>query len=182
MGKASSSKKVARAASTSGGRTAGGRTPWAYYLAIVAVIVLGTAMVYASRHHRLTSINSVGATAPVAGQDHWHVAYGVYLCTNATSGEFIPPIPDTSDPDGIHTHGDGVIHIHPYVNSAAGKNAVLGEFTKTVGITLNAADLKIPGFAATSANKAFGGHDYKDTDSCGGKPGRVQVQVFANAS
>jgi hypothetical protein len=176
MGKASSNKKVARAASTSGGRTAGGRTPWAYYLAIIAVVLLGTATVYFSRSHRLASTNNPGAIPPAVGVDHWHEAYAFYVCTSATKGEFIAPFPYQLDSEGIHTHGDGVIDIHPSTKSAAGKNAVLGVFTKVTGVTLNAGELKIPSFTG------YGGHDYHDSDSCGGTPGRVQVQRFASAT
>jgi len=176
MGKASSNKKVARAASTSGGRTARGRTPWVYYLTIIAIVVLGTAMVYFSRANRLSASNNIGATPPVVGQDHWHEAYAIYVCTAADKGEFLPVFPYQADPEGIHTHGDGVINIHPYEKSAAGKNAVLGVFTKVTGVTLNAGELKVPSFAG------YGGHDYKDSDNCGGKPGRVQVTVFRTAT
>ncbi len=176
MGKASSNKKVARAASTSGGRTARGRTPWVYYVSIIAVVVLGTAMVYFSRAHRLAKTNNVGPTPPVVGVDHWHEAYAFYVCTNATKGEFVPAFPYQADPEGIHTHGDGVINIHPYEKAAAGKNAVLGVFTKVTGVTLNAGELRIPSAAA------FASHDYHDSDSCGGTPGRVQVTVFRTAT
>jgi hypothetical protein len=176
MGKASSTKKVQRAASTSGGRTARGRTPWVYYLTIAAIVVLGTAMVYFSRAHRLAGVTNVGPTPPVVAQDHWHEAYGFYVCTSATKGEFVPNIPYQTDAQGIHTHGDGVINIHPYEKSAAGKNAVLGVFTNGTGVTMNAGELKIPSFAG------YGGHDYHDSDSCGGKPGRVQVMVFSTAT
>jgi hypothetical protein len=176
MGKASSNKKVQRAASTSGGRTAGGRTPWVYYLTIIGIVVLGSATVYFSRAHRLSAANNVGPTPPVVGQDHWHEAYGFYVCTSATKGEFIPAFPYQTDAAGIHTEGDGVIDVHPYQKSAAGKNAVLGVFTKGTGVTLNAGELKIPSFAG------YGGHDYHDTDSCGGKPGRVQIFVFSTAT
>ena len=51
MGKASSSKKVARAAGTGGGRTNRGRVPWMYYLALAAVVILGTATVGQSREN-----------------------------------------------------------------------------------------------------------------------------------
>ena len=176
MGKASSNKKVARAASTSGGRTAGGRTPWIYYLTIGAIVVLGSAMIYFSRSHRLSAANTVGANPPVVGQDHWHEAYGFYVCTAADKGEFIPAFGYQVDPQGIHTHGDGVINIHPYEKSAAGKNAVLGVFTNVTGVTLNAGELKIPSFPG------YGGHDYKDSDSCGGKPGRVGVTIFPSST
>ncbi len=167
MGKASSSKKVARAAGTGGGRTSRGRTPWVYYLTIAVVAVLGVAGVYSSRQHRLQTITTAGKVPPRAGQDHWHVAYGIYVCDTATKGHFLPAITNQNDPVGIHTHGDGVIHVHPYYDSSAGKNATLGKFASATHMTLNAGELKYPG-----------GHDYRDGDSCGGKPGRVQVYVW----
>lgn len=175
MGKASS-KKVARAASTSGGRTARGRTPWVYYTIIAGIVVIGVLLVYFSRQHRLAVATNVGPTPPVVGQDHWHEAYGFYVCTSSTKGEFVPNFAYQVDAEGIHTHGDGVINIHPYTKSAAGKNAVLGVFTNGTGVTLNAGELKIPSFTG------YGGHDYHDSDSCGGKPGRVQVMVFPTST
>ena len=46
--------------------------------------------------------------APVVG-DHWHVAVGFSRC-----GEALPePSDDAEDRHGIHTHGDGLIHLHP---------------------------------------------------------------------
>jgi hypothetical protein len=166
MGKASSSKKVARAAGTGGGRTNRGRTPWMYYGAILAVIILGTAAVVTSRNHRLKTISASGLTPPRVGQDHWHVAYGIDIC-----GKFQPAITNQTDPVGVHTHGDSVIHVHPFVDSAAGKNATLGKFASTVKMTLNSGELKVPG-----------GKDYRDGDSCEGKPGRVQVQLFSSVT
>jgi hypothetical protein len=167
MGKASSNKKVARAAGTGGGRTARGRTPWMYYGSIILVILLGVAGVYSSRNHRLSTISASGRTAPPrVGQDHWHVAYGIDIC-----GKFQPAITDQVDPTGIHTHGDSVIHVHPYVDASAGKNATLGKFADAVKMTLNAGELKVPG-----------GTDYRDGDKCNGKPGRVEVQIFTTAA
>jgi hypothetical protein len=98
----------------------------------------------------------------VANQDHWHAAYGVYLCD-----EFAPAITDERDPKGIHTHGDGIIHIHPFVRSAAGNNATLGVFTNTVRIELSDDKIQLPG-----------GKAYKSGDTkCGDKSGIVQVKV-----
>src|SRR6476619_3770453 len=119
MGRASSSKKVARAASTGGGRTARGARPLLWYGAITLVVILGVAGIVSSRaEHRASA--SGNTTPPVANKDHWHAAYGVYLCD-----QFAPPITDTRDPKGIHTHGDGIIHIHPFVRSSSGNNATL---------------------------------------------------------
>jgi hypothetical protein len=180
MGKASSSKKVARAASTGGGRTSRGRTPWGFYLTIAALVVLGIGGVYSSRSHRLQKISAAGKSPPIANKDHWHVAYGIYVCDSADKGHFLPPIPTQTDPQGIHTHGDGVMHVHPYLDASAGKNATVGKFSSAVGMTLNSGELKVPSFAATNGNPAYSSHDYRDGDSCGGKPGRVQVQIFSS--
>jgi hypothetical protein len=172
MGKASTNKKVARAAGTGGGRTSRGRTPWAYYLVLAVIVILGTAMVYTSRQHRLGNINSAGATTPPrVNQDNWHVGYAIYECTSATAGRFLPPITNQHSNHGISTKGDGVIYISPTSKSVAGQNATLDKFASAVGMTLNAGELKSPG-----------GHDYRDGDSCGGKPGRVQVQVFSSTT
>jgi hypothetical protein len=170
MGKASSNKKVARAASTGGGRTARGRTPWLYWTVISLCVVLGLAGVVFSRNQRLHKLSASGvneAPFPAAkGKqgDHWHTAYGVYLCDH-----FAEPISDQRDPNGIHTHADGVIHVHPYVAKAAGKNANLGQFADAVKMTLNAGELKLSG-----------GHDYREGDKCNGKSGRVRIHMFKN--
>jgi hypothetical protein len=169
MGKASSSKKVARAAGTGGGRTNRGRRPWIYYLSLAVIVVLGTAMVYTSRSHRLHTISASGSTTPPrVGRDNWHVAYAIYECTAADKGRFLPPITDQHSNHGISTKGDGVIYVSPTSNSVAGKNATLDKFASAVGMTLNAGELKAPG-----------AKDHRDGDDCGGKPGRVQVQVFS---
>ena len=163
MGKASS-KKVARAATTGGGRTSRGERPWGWYTVMIFVAVLGVALVVLSRNQRLQADNPATAQKPrPAGKgfqgDHWHAAYGVYLCD-----KFAPDIQSERDPSGIHTHNDGVIHIHPFTSAASGSKATLGVFTRTVGMTLTSDSVKLPG-----------GKEYSDGDKCGGKPGRLRV-------
>ncbi|MCU4185704.1 hypothetical protein K6U06_15150 [Acidiferrimicrobium sp. IK] len=165
MGKASSSKKVARAAGTGGGRTSGGRTPWSYYGVIALVVVLGLVGTVVSREHRNSQIAGAGTVPPTVGGTPWNEAFAVYEC-----GKFVPNIKTTKDPVGITTNGDGVIRIHPYVKSAAGKNATLGKFASSVGMKLNAAELQVPG-----------GHLYHDGDTCDGKAAHIYVKQFAYA-
>lgn len=162
MGKASSNKKVARAAGTGGGRTNRGRTPWTYYGAILVVVVLGVVGTVTSRNHRIAQINGQGTVQPTVGTV-WNEGFAVYAC-----GKFLPPFKPHKDPYGITTQGDGIIHIHPTVKSAAGKNATLGKFASSVGMTLNAAVVQIPG-----------GKAYQDGASCGGGKGHVYVKQFA---
>ncbi len=162
MGRASSTKKVARAASTGGGRTKGEKRPWAWWSAIGLVVVVGIALVWVSRdENRSQAAAEIDNTAPKIG-DHWHAAYGFYLCD-----AFADPIKDETDPHGIHTHGDGVIHIHPSDRTTTGKNANLGKFADAVKMTLTDSEIKLPG-----------GKAYKEGDTkCGGKPGIVQVEI-----
>jgi hypothetical protein len=101
-------------------------------------------------------------TPPVANRDHWHAAYGVLLCD-----QLAPPIQDQRDPKGIHTHGDGLIHVHPFVRAAAGDNATLGVFADAVKMTITDSELKVPG------GKSF----REGRNECAGKPGIVQVKV-----
>ena len=60
---------------------------------------------------------------PVVNEDHWHAAVGVYVCDR-----FVPDIAEFESGVGVHTHGDGVIHIHPFTAEGAGRNATLGLF------------------------------------------------------
>ena len=45
--------------------------------------------------------------APHIGQDHWHASYTYYKC-----GTKMPNAPTWES--GVHTHGDGIMHIHPF--------------------------------------------------------------------
>jgi hypothetical protein len=163
MGKASSSKKVARAAGTGGGRTHRGRTPWTYFSILAVVAVLGIVLTWTSRDRRLSAINNRGNTPPTVGTV-WNEGYAVYEC-----GKFAPAITHATNPEGITTgNGDGIIHIHPTTKAAAGKNATLGKFASAAGMKLNAGELQVPG-----------GKLHLDGDSCQGKPGHVYVKEFA---
>src|SRR5438270_7334925 len=124
MGKASTNKKVARAASTGGGRTARGAKPWGWYSAIALVSIVGLALIVVSRNENIRSNNPRSGPAPRVNIDHWHAALGVYLCD-----QFAPNVKDSgTDPHGIHTHGDGIVHIHPFDKTSAGNNARLSVF------------------------------------------------------
>ncbi|HLH46472.1 MAG TPA: hypothetical protein VKV25_04870, partial [Acidimicrobiales bacterium] len=127
MGKASSNKKVARAAGISGGRTRRGRRPWGFYALLALVVVLGVAFTVTSRNRYESQLagktKSNASVAPTVGGTPWNEAYAVDVC-----GRFAKPLTVTSTKTGLTTAGDGVIRIAPKVKSAAGKNATLGVF------------------------------------------------------
>src|SRR5215217_600552 len=161
MGRASSSKKVARAARAAG-RPGTGRN-WLWPAAVVALVALGVTLVWVSR-----GTNSEAAAEPPTFGDHWHVAYGVYTCDG-----FTDPLADQNgDANGIHTHEDGLIHIHPTSAQATGDKATLGVFDEETGLGLDDDRLEIPG----------GDTFVEGEDKCDGKPGIVQVAVWDDPS
>jgi hypothetical protein len=154
MGKASSSKKVARAA-RAGGRTAGNKQRNLLFPGVIGVImVLGVALVAFAANDRKSETD----VAPVLG-DHWHAAVGFYICD-----QFEPDIAEFESRVGIHTHGDGVIHIHPSSADGAGENATLGAFLEGAGVTL------------TDTELTMGDQTWKEGDQkCGDEDGELVV-------
>lgn len=155
-----SSKKVTRAARTSGGRTARGARPWGWYTAMSLVVVLGVAGIVSSREDYQEKVTGP-QTPPAVNKDHWHAAFGIYVCD-----KYLPPIQSARDPLGIHTHNDGIIHIHPFQRASAGKNATLKIYADAVGMKVNATSFKVPGDKT-----------YRDGQNCNGKDAEVQFWV-----
>ena len=83
------------------------------------VIVLGVSLVVYARNDRRKE--DLGGT-PQLG-DHIHQAFGINVC-----GEWLENVPEFESAVGIHTHGDGVLHIHPFSQLGVGANATLGRF------------------------------------------------------
>jgi hypothetical protein len=142
MGKASSSKKVARAARTGGGRTRRGSSSLGWPVAMALVVVMGTAGIVYSREQRQPDTSAPRPAENGRPADHWHSAIGFNIC-----GTFASNLPEPqSDPLGIHTHGDGVVHTHPFSARAAGKNARLGVFFDTYeGLKVTSDEIRLPG-------------------------------------
>jgi hypothetical protein len=88
---------------------------------LALVIVLGSGLVVYARNDR--NSEDLGGV-PQLG-DHIHQAIAFVAC-----GEFLPDLPEFESPIGIHTHGDGVIHIHPFSQLGVGANATVERFFK----------------------------------------------------
>jgi hypothetical protein len=158
MGKASSSKKVSRVARTGGGRTnRRSSVSWGFPALMGIVVLLGVLGVWFSRD---TAHHSAAADQPTVN-DHWHAAYGWDIC-----GNFLPDLPQPPNLIGLHTHGDGVIHIEPQDPVLdTGKNANLGRFVSGYpGLELSKTSL-------TVLNQTWTNGEPK----CDGKPGEISV-------
>ncbi|HKZ51613.1 MAG TPA: hypothetical protein VJ256_07655, partial [Dehalococcoidia bacterium] len=107
-----------------------------------------------------------GAVSPLRG-DHWHASYEMYVC-----GTRQPQLPQF--PGGVHTHGDGIIHIHPQQPFEEGTGARLVRWFEYAGDAfgtggrLSPDTLQIPGQTK----------EYRNGDACpDGQTGVVQVYV-----
>ncbi|MEM7091363.1 MAG: hypothetical protein AAF567_00060 [Actinomycetota bacterium] len=96
---------------------------------------------------------------PAPGSSHWHAAYVVRICDDV-----IAPFTSDADPLGIHSHADGLIHIHPFFVESGFEQATLGLFADAMGLALSTGRLRLPG-----------GGVWRDGDLCNGEPGRVFV-------
>jgi hypothetical protein len=104
-------------------------------VAIAVVVIVGVVAVVLTRG----SSNSAGSGPPHAPNqaanlagDHWHTAFEVDICGEwlAAQPQFEKPAdnPNQATNVGIHTHGDHLIHTHPFVNSEEGNNANIAKF------------------------------------------------------
>ena len=174
MGKASSNKKVARAAKAGGSRArAAGERNVLFPSMLALVVVLGTLLVVYARDERVAE----ALQQPLAFDDHWHSAYGIYVCD-----AFEADLPEYTAPQngGNHTHGDGLMHIHPFSSARAGENATLLSWLRDAGDALGTdADL-----TDTELVVPLGDTLTEGDDSCEGVEGDpiVQVHVWDTAA
>ena len=148
MGKASSSKKVQRAAQAAEASRGGGeRRERGFPLLVGVLILLGVGLVLAARGTRDPAV------APLL-TDHWHAAIEIYDC-----GTVQPTLQTQTDPDGIHTHGDSMAHIHPFNSSATGEDARLTVFFEAADVRISDTTINAPDFPTIDGTSGCDGAD-----------------------
>jgi hypothetical protein len=142
----SSTKKAAKLAKSGQGKKVRFQGGTMFPMVLAIVIVLGFALVVYARQSR----PSADASAPLQ-TDHWHHAYGFYLCDtwfklsgNAEEQDSNGLINTEFARTGIHSHDDGLIHWHPYSVASVGSNAKLGVFLDVYGVELTNSKLTFP--------------------------------------
>ena len=97
---------------------------------------------------------------PLIG-DHWHATLDIWIC-----GAKQPVLPEWVA--GIHTHGDGIIHLHPFDPSEEGPGAAIGKFFEYGGGLLTGNQMRLPASNITHTNG----------DTCpGGSAAVINVQI-----
>ena len=184
MATSSSAKKVARVAAKSGsskpsGASSGTGRNWMFALGILAIIALGIGVVALARNEN----GGLGdnSTPPKANLqngeafDHWHAAFAVEVC-----GKELDPLQDgPTDTQGIHTHGDGLIHIHPFTRTAAGTRATLERFFQQVSFKVTDTGFQLP----QGMTMEGGATTVKEGETkCGGKDGELVLAHWKDAA
>ncbi len=83
-------------------------------------------------------LNDFLIPGPEQNVDHWHAVYGVWDCTlDDGAGGWLEPFTSWRDDVGIHSHEDGLIHIHPFFGISAGHNATFGHFLESMEVFLS---------------------------------------------
>ena len=178
----SSAKKVAKLAQRGKGKKVRFQGGTLFPVAVLVVVVLGLLTVVYARQSR----PDPGSFPPQVG-DHWHAAYGMYVCDgwlpkltgaeeettlDASTGAEVYDNADFAA-TGIHSHADGVIHYHPYTTKAVGSRAKLGLFLDIYDVELTKDGIVLP--------TDQGGEQYLVEDTkCNGEDTSVRVVVWDN--
>jgi hypothetical protein len=145
----------------------GASRTWLY--ATIGIALVGALLVvltYNDRQDRASGAPTIG--------DHWHAYLGVNIC-----GTWEPAVPAFEGRDGsqsgspragIHSHGDFLIHDHPFASDESGKNATLGRYLEYAQSSVSRDSIKLWENWAPGVDKSNG-------DACGKKPGMLQWKV-----
>lgn len=153
------------------------RRRWVVAAAAIAAMGLAVAML-ASLGTRSSGRVDTGVAdrpdlevGPVQNLDRWNAIYAVWDCTAGDGdGAWLPPFQSMVDDVGIHSHGDGLISIHPFFESSAGRNATFSHFAASMGISVSPEAIVLDDGRVLAAGA-----------DCGGKAAVVQIRRWSSA-
>lgn len=193
MASSSSTKKAAKLAQKGKGQKIRFQGGTVFPVAVAIVLILGVALIAYSRQ----TLPAADATPPTI-DDHWHAAYGFYLCDswyqlagNLEEQDARGQLINTNFlRTGIHSHDDGVIHWHPSTSRATGKNAVLGVFLDAYEVELGNDTLRFPSLDVVAPNTTYPPtgsapllQEYSEQDTkCDGERAELSVRVWDSFS
>jgi hypothetical protein len=141
-----------------------------WYVAAAVLVIGGSLAVALSR----SNTSGIGPTA----SDHWHAALGVDDC-GKWAPNWLTPVSQAGGPiradnhlyAGMHSHGDGLIHMEPQSSADTGENATVGEYFKSAGFTIKTNEIKFGTLDPTTTVIE------KNGNKCNGKPGVLRWAV-----
>ena len=160
-------RKVAKAAATAGQRDLSFSSRLGFPVLIALICLLGISAVVYARSQR------EALASPVQNLDHWHAVYGVYNCNLIGEGDakYLAPFASTDDAQGIHSHFDGLMHIHPFFETSSGENAQIRHF-------LNEMQVQITPEAITIQNPFDPPQDLRAGEQCADGSGEASIVLL----
>jgi hypothetical protein len=163
-------------------RRRGGSTGWYIATGAIVVVLVVVLVLSVSDNKSASGSGPPFAADPNSNQagSHWHTYLGVNIC-----GEWLSPVPafefsaaNSSIQAGIHSHGDGLIHTHPFSASEEGSNATLGKYEEYGGWSASSDSID----AWTGPKSAPSQKSWSNGDKCPfgqykGKPGQIVWKV-----
>lgn len=187
----SSTKKAAKLAQKGKGQKVRFQGGTIFPLAVAIALIGGLALIVYARQ----TVPAADASPPTIN-DHWHAAYGFYLCDGwvQLEGDLEERNSQGSFTNvnflrtGIHSHDDGVIHWHPYTSRATGRNATLGVFLETYDVELTDDAIRFPRPGAVVPNAENPGsapseilEEYVEGETeCDGEDAEVTVKAWSS--
>jgi hypothetical protein len=104
----------------------------------IVVVLPFSVLVALAASAAVTIVSGTGPAGEPRINDHWHASYQVYIC-----GERQPNF--SLWESGVHTHGDGIIHIHPFQTFEEGPGSRLVKFFEYGGGELTQTEMQLPG-------------------------------------
>lgn len=146
--------------------------------ALLGAILLASALVSGACSSDEDAAPVPQTVADISVGEHLHEVFGVYAC-----GEWAPPLADAGpDVSGIHGHGDGLIHTHPFSAEFAGRGATLGAFFASVGVVADEDSIELPdGRQFETGESCLAGEEEAevrllvDGDVVGGDPSELRL-------
>lgn len=142
-----------------------GGASW-FYGAIAAIVVIFVVIAVFTISDRSSADVPPQPGNPSTGEpgDHWHAAIAANVCGEWISNpaEFETAADNPNVRVGIHTHGDGFMHIHPFTKSEGGDNATVGRFLTYGGWDASEGSLSLWAGPAVDPEKT----EWSDGDKC----------------
>jgi hypothetical protein len=151
-----------------------------FYATLAVVVALGVVGVVITREEQSAQASTPplwqGSPDKVEG-DHWHVAIGVNLCGQwiNDAATFETNAENTNVRVGLHTHGDGFIHVHPFTRLEAGDNATLGTYFGFGGWSVDETSLDVWQGPAGAPSKTAWKNGDQCVDASGSKIGEGRL-------
>ena len=159
-------------------RRRGGSTGWWFATGAIVVVLVIVLVLSVSDNKSAGGSGPPFAANQTTGQagSHWHTFLGVNIC-----GEWLSPVPafefsaaNSNIQAGIHSHGDGLIHTHPFSSSEEGSNATLGKYAEYGGWGVSSDSIDAwTGPKSASTKKSWSNGDTCPFGENKGKKGRI---------